>query len=184
VTIDLVSVGDGGNAFTIIDEDIVEGPGGGPWMGFDVDDVLVTPDVYDLVATALVDGNVVDTALRNVSVHGAYFTDPAPGEEVTVTGTEGQRDFTYVTVSQRVIELVTSLDPDPDVAGDELVIDERSIPGEFVPFVRTVHFEGVTLGDVPIPEGDYTLTLDGSDADDPELVYRRTGGVVHWRPGL
>ncbi len=181
LTIDLVSVTDDG-AYTIVDETVGAGAGGGPWAGLDVDGALVPPDVYDLVATVLVDNGLVGSALRNVSVHGAYFIDPFPGLDVTVTGTEGMRDLRYVTVSQRVIRLVTSLDPDIAVDGDELVIDERSIPGEFVPFIRIVHFEGTTLEGAAIPQGDYTLTLDGSDDDDPTLVYRRRGGRVLWRP--
>ena len=121
LVIELSSVSDD-LAYTIVDETITEGPGGGPWAGRDVEGQLVLPDVFDIVASVYVDG-------------------------------------------------------------DELVIDERTIPGEFVPFERIVHFTGVTLADAAIPEGDYTVTLDVSDDDDPTLAYRRTGGRVLWRPG-
>jgi hypothetical protein len=182
LVIELSSVSDD-LAYTIVDETITEGPGGGPWAGRDVEGQLVLPDVFDIVASVYVDGLLVGGALRNLSVHGAYVTYPPPDYDLEIAASDGEVDLTYMTVSQRVIRIVTSLDPDPAVDGDELVIDERTIPGEFVPFERIVHFTGVTLADAAIPEGDYTVTLDVSDDDDPTLAYRRTGGRVLWRPG-
>jgi hypothetical protein len=158
----------------IHDELVAEGDGAFVWTGDDVDGAAVPPDVYDLDFTLFVDGDPVDGALRNISVHGVIVTDPGPGETVVVRGSDGGADFHYVTVSQRVIMLTTSL--------DAIGIDERSIPGEFVPFERTVHFDGTDLAGGAIPAGVYTLTVHGWDADDPGLDYERTGGTVDWRP--
>jgi hypothetical protein len=166
----------------IYDEVAPEGDGSFAWDGLDVSGNLVPPDVYDLDFTLFVDGDPVDSALRNMSVHGVIVVDPGVGETRLVLGSEGETDFVYVTVSQRVIMMTTSVDPDLGVLGDELRIDERSIPGEFVPFDRTVHFDGTDLDGVAIPEGVYTLVVDAEDADAPDLVYRAVGGTVDWRP--
>lgn len=166
----------------IYDEAAPEGDGSFAWDGLDVAGDLVPPDVYDLDFTLFVDGDPVDSALRNISVHGVIVVDPGVGETRVVLGSEGETDFVYVTVSQRVIMMTTSLDPDLGVLGDELRIDERSIPGEFVPFDRTVHFDGTDLDGAAIPGGVYTLVVDAEDADAPELVYRAVGGTVDWQP--
>jgi hypothetical protein len=195
-TIDMswtVSGGDGELVITVIplnqpdgivvyDEAAPAGDGSFAWDGLDVTGALVPPDVYDLDFTLFVDGDPVDSALRNISVHGVIVVDPGVGETRVVLGSDGEVDFVYVTVSQRVIMMTTSLDPDLGVLGDELRIDERSIPGEFVPFDRTVHFDGTDLDGVAIPGGLYTLVVDAEDADAPELVYRAVGGTVDWRP--
>ena len=170
------------DGIVIYDELVAEGPGELAWDGLDVEGNLVPPDVYDLDFTLFVDGDPVDSALRNMSVHGVIVADPGPGETRVVLGSEGETDFVYITVSQRVIMLTTSLDPDLDVLGDEHAIDDRSIPGEFVPFDRTVHFDGTDLDGAAIPEGVYTLVVDARDDDAPELVYRAVGGTVDWQP--
>jgi len=166
----------------IYDEAAPEGDGSFSWEGLDVDGNLVPPDVYDLDFTLFVDGDPVDDALRNISVHGVIVVDPGVGETRVVLGSGGETDFVYVTVSQRVIMMTTSLDPDLAALGDEIAIDERSIPGEFVPFDRTVHFDGTDLDGTAIAGGVYTLVVDAADADDPELVYRAVGGTVDWQP--
>lgn len=158
----------------IFDEEVAEGAGSFVWTGRDVDGALVPPDVYDLDFALFVDGEPVDGALRNLSVHGVLVTDPGPGETRVILGSAGETDVHYVTVSQRVIMMTTLL--------DDIPIDERSIPGEFVPFERTVHFDGLDLDGAAIPAGQYTLTVHAWDADAPELDYTSTGGTVDWQP--
>lgn len=170
------------SGFVIFDDAVAEGPGGFTWDGRSTQGGLVPPDVYDLDFALLVDGEPVDTALRNLSVHGVIVTDPAAGELRVILGSEGETDVHYVTVSQRVIRLTTSLDPDLDTDGDELAFDERTIPGEFVPFLRTIHFDGADLDGAAIPEGVYRLVVDALDDDAPDLAYRAIGGTVDWRP--
>lgn len=144
------------------------------WDGRDGDGALLPPDVYDLEITAYVDGAIVDTAVRNVSVHGVIVTDPRAGDTRIVRASDGQVDFLYLTVSQRVIALATTLDTH--------VIDERTIPGELVPFERTVHFAGTDLDGAAIPAGVYPLIVHVTDPDG-DLAYQATGGMVDWRPG-
>ncbi len=163
----------------IYDEPAAEGAGGFTWDGEDVTGALVLPDVYDLEATLFVDGDPGDSKVRNLSVHGVYVTTPVPGDELTIAGSAVPVDVHYVTVSQRVIHLRTRLVP---AVGAEILIDDRTIPGEFVPFERDVHVTGLDTAGVAIPEGDYTVVVDVTDDDDPDLAYRSTGGVVHWRP--
>ncbi|MCA9676975.1 MAG: hypothetical protein KC464_18255, partial [Myxococcales bacterium] len=163
--VDLVSVGAGTHTYTILDRAIGAGADGVAWDGHDVDGALVVPDVYDVIVQVTVDGVLVDTAHRNLTVHGIVWTTPAPGDEVTVAAADLVYDFHFITVSQRVIGLITSLDPDVTVDGDEIPFDTRSIPGEFVPFSRDLHFEGVDLDGVAVPAGDYTLVVDVTDAD-------------------
>jgi len=172
----------GDDPITIYDDNEVEGPGGFTWDGDDVGGALVPPAVYDLEATLFVDGEPGDFAVRNLSVHGVYVTSPAPDDEVTIPGSMLE-DLHYVTVSQRVIHLRTRLVPaaGPEIL-PEILIDDRTIPGEFVPFERDVNFAGVDVDGNPIPASDYTVVVDATDDDDPSLVYRATGGVLHWLP--
>ena len=170
------------SGFVIFDDAVAEGPGGFTWDGRSTQGGLVPPDVYDLDFTLYFQGAPADTALRNLSVHGVVVTDPAPGELRVILGSEGETDVHYVTVSQRVIWLTTSLDPDLDTDGDEIPFDERTIPGEFVPFLRTIHFDGADLDGLAIPGGVYRLVVDALDDDAPDLAYRAIGGTVDWRP--
>lgn len=165
------------DATTIFDEVEPEGDGAFTWDGTDVGGDLVRPAVYDLEATLFVDGEPGESAVRNVSIQGVYFTTPEPAAELAIAGSAVPVDLHYVTVSQRVIHLYTRLLP-----GD-LEIDDRTIPGEFVPFSRDIHFTGLDTSGAPIPEGDYTVVVDVEDDDDPSLAYRSTGGTVRWRPG-
>lgn len=165
----------------IFDDEVSAGDGGFTWDGRDVDGTLVPPDVYDLEVVAFVDGDPVDQVLRNLSVHGVVFTDPGVGEELTIVGSDLPQDIIATTVSQRVIQLAFSIDPDDAVDGDEHVIFETSIPGEFVPFPRWIHFDGFDVADVAIPGGDYRVVCDVVDADD-DLAYQVTGGILHWQP--
>ncbi len=165
----------------IHDAPVAAGDDGFTWDGRDTDGVLVPPDVYDLEVVAWVDGEPVDQVLRNLSVHGVVFTDPGPGEELTIVGSDVPQDIIATTVSQRVIDLTWSVDPDDDIDGDERVIFETSIPGEFVPFPRWIHFDGFDADEVAIPAGDYRVVVDVLDADD-DLAYHVAGGILHWRP--
>lgn len=169
------------DGLVIFDDTVAAGAGGFTWEGRDVDGALVPPDVYDLEVVAYVDGDPADQVLRNLSVHGVVFTDPGPGEELTIVGSDLPHDIIATTVSQRVIELTFSIDPDAAVDGDELAIFATSIPGEFVPFPRWIHFDGLDTSDVAIPGGDYQVVCDALDADD-DLAYRVRGGTLHWRP--
>jgi hypothetical protein len=162
------------------EEGAAPGPGGLTWAGRDRDGARVPPDVYDLVVTAHVDGVLVAGGLRNLAVHGVVPLDPAPGQVRVVLGSQPDAELRYRTVSHRVIRLTTLLDPDPQVAGDERAIDVQTIPGELVPFVRSVFFDGADLTGAPLEAGRYTLVVDADD--DGELAYRTPGGIVDWRP--
>lgn len=157
----------------LYDEAAPEGDTRFTWDGRDGAGTLLPPDVYDLEISAYVDGVLADTAVRNVSIHGVIVTDPSAGTTRIVRGTDGQVDFLYLTVSQRVIALTTTL--------GTYVIDDRTIPGELVPFERTVHFDGADLQGVAIPTGVYPLVVDVTDPDG-DLAYQAVGGMVDWRP--
>ncbi len=174
LVLDVVPLGSA-DAIVIYDENVAEGAGSFTWDGRDLDGDLIAPDVYDIEATLFVDGDPVDDTVRNLSVQGVTVTTPAAGEELTINGSDGTVDLHYVTVSQRVIHLYTRL-------GDDILIDDRTIPGELVPFERDVHFMGVDTLGAAVPEGDYVVNVDVTDDDDPSLSYRATGGTVHWRP--
>jgi len=161
----------------IHDELAAAGDGGFTWDGRDTGGALVPPDVYDLEVGAFVAGDPVDAVTRSVAVHGITITDPAPGATRVISAADGGGDLHYRTVSQRAIDVDTTL-----IAGtDELLIDHRTVPGEFVPFVRDVHFTGSDLGGAPIPAGIYTVVVDARDPDS-SLAYRVTGGMLDWRP--
>jgi hypothetical protein len=145
------------------------------WDGRDLQGNLLASDVYDLTATAFVDGDPVDESVRSVAVHGVTITDPAPGETRTILGSDAAPKVRYRTVSQRVIALETRLLP------GELLVDTRTIPGEFVPFTRDIAFTGMIVGGGEVPAGTYTMVVDASDADS-DLAYRVEGGTIDWQP--
>jgi hypothetical protein len=152
---------------TIFDQDVPEGDGTAPWIGVDIDGNDLPPDVYDLVFT--LDGAEQDTQ-ASVVLDGIYFTDPAPGETATATG---GYDLQLVTVSFRPLDLETRL--------DDILVDTRSIGGEFVPHGRTISFVGTDTSNTPVPAGDYTVTVTAMDPDS-SLIYSAVGGTLSFTP--
>lgn len=138
------------------------------WDGRDLGGALLRPAVYDLEVVAEVDGAAADGATLTLAVHGIRVTDPAPGAVRVVRGSDVPVDLTFVTVSHRVLALATSV-------GD-VVIDERTIPGELVAFSRAIRFDGAG-----VPAGVHRVTVAVTDADS-DLAYEVTGGEVDWRP--
>jgi hypothetical protein len=168
LVIDATPIGAGAGP-RIFDQDVPAGDGTFPWVGVDVDATPVPPDVYDVELDAVVDGFEEDFALRTVTVHGIQFLDPAPGETVVVAATT--YDLHVRTVSSRPLDLTYSL-----VDGaTELVFFTDSIGGEFVPFDRTVVFDGTA-----IPAGVYSVVVDATDG--AGLDYRVEGGSIDWQP--
>jgi hypothetical protein len=161
-----------GSGPLIFDEDVPAGDGAFPWVGVDIDAVPLPPDVYDVELEAIVDGLTEDSTVRSITVHGIYFTDPAPGDTVTVTASH---DVKVTTVSSRPLDLTFSL-----VGATEIVFDTRSIGGEFVPFDRTVAFTGTDATGAAVPAGTYTVVVDATDND--ALDYRVEGGTIDWQP--
>lgn len=165
----------------IVAQPVGEGPGQLAWDGRDVDGARVPPEVYDLAAELYVDGELVAARLRNLAIQGVTFVHPAAGEALALDDAAVPVELRYATVSQRVLDLVMSLDPDLATPGDEIVLDRTSIPGEFVAFERFVRFDGRDFLGAPIPAGVYTV-VDDVDDPDTELAYRAVGGTLAWSP--
>lgn len=167
VSVDAVRVGDT-TGVTIFDQDVFEADVTFPWIGVDLDGNDLPPDAYDLVFT--LDG-VEQDHRASVMLDGFYFTDPAPGDHPAA---QGSYDLQVVTVSLRPLDLETNL--------DDILIDQRSIGGEFVPHGRTISFLGTDTTGTPVPAGDYTVTLLATDPSTGQIFDSVVGGTLSFTP--
>ena len=151
----------------IFDQDVPDGAGTLPWAGVDVGATPLPPGVYAFAFTF--DGAAVDSN-AGAMVDGIVFTDPAAGTTVPASGAY---DIKVTTVSQRPLDLTFTL--------GTLVFATKSIGGEFVPFGRTIHFDGTDVNAQPVPAGSYVVGVTAQDPSGP-LTYAVTGGTLAWTP--
>jgi len=151
------------------------------WAGLDADGNPVTPGFYDVVVgddrtTATFEGG--DSHI--VVVQGLRFTAPAPGATLTESAAApAQIQVDTATVGTLGIQLV--LDPDTSIDGDEITIQQISVPGELRTVGRVYTWGGTDTGGAQVAAGDYTIAAIVTDAAS-DMMYRVDGGTVTVAP--
>jgi len=151
------------------------------FAGTDAAGGALRPEVYQPVASFLdCDGaaaRVEGGAFHQVVVQGVELA-AAP---LTATAATVPLAVPLTTVTRSTLEIDLVVDPDPGTAGDELVFDHLSVPGELVPVARTAAFTGTASGGAAIPGGTYQVrAVVHARAD--TLVYESAGPTLTWTP--
>jgi len=152
-----------------------------PFAGLDETGAAVRPGIYQPVASFLGCDNLLTRveggAFHQVVVQGVELA----GAPLTATTASLPLAVPLTTVARSTIEVDLVVDPDPGTAGDELVFDHLSVPGELVPVVRTATFTGTAQGGAAIPGGSYQVrAVIHARAD--TLVYESAGPTLTWTP--
>jgi hypothetical protein len=149
------------------------------WDGRGDDGTTVAPANYRIGGLVAAFGDCIETPvvaddLHLVVVQGVRL----PAAALAFTTRQVVRTVAVTTVTRSPMAMSLAIDPDPAVAGDELIIVDESIPGEFGPTGRSYPFDGMTTTGAVIPFGDYQLVaLLGTGSR-----FRVVGPRLSWRP--
>lgn len=96
-----------------------------------------------------------------------------PTAPLAFVGSQTGRVVEITTVTRVSVPLELALDPDPAVAGDELIFASATVPGEFTPIARAYPFPGTTTAGAAIPAGGYDLvaTFAGTTTRGPRVTW-------------